>query len=89
MVKSVPDGDQGEAQEKTEGAADLGNQGGEGVDQLLLLHEGLVRGGPELKEKMLAAPRQEQFLTHLEIKIRASTTHVLARVEILIWEKCF
>ena len=72
MVKSVPDGDEGEAQEKTEGAADLGNQGGEGVDEPLLLHEGVVRGRPELEEKVLAAPRQGQFFTHLD-KIRGRT----------------
>ena len=73
MVASVPDSDEREAQEETEGAANLGNQGGDGVDQLLPLHEGVVRGRPELEEEMLAAPRQEQFLTFLEVKIRAST----------------
>ena len=73
VVASVPDSDEREAQEETEGAANLGNQGGDGVDQLLPLHEGVVRGRPELEEEMLAAPRQEQFLTFLEVKIRAST----------------
>ena len=73
MVASVPDSDEREAQEETEGAANLGNQGGDGVDQLLLLHKGVVGGRPELEEEMLAAPRQKQFLTLLEVKIRAST----------------
>ena len=42
MVAAVPDGDEGEAEEEAEGAAHLGDQEGDGVDQLLLLHEGVV-----------------------------------------------
>ena len=70
MVAAVPDGDEGEAEEEAEGAAHLGDQGGDGVDQLLLLHEGVVWGGPQLEEEVLAAPRQEKLFTHLEDKIR-------------------
>ena len=71
MVAAVPDRDEGEAEEEAEGAAHLGDQGGDGVDQLLLLHEGVVGGGPQLEEEVVAAPRQEKFLTHLDAKIRA------------------
>ena len=75
MVAAVPDGDEGEAKEEAEGAAHLhikkkknqenegaahlGHQGGEGVDQLLLLHEGVVRGRPQLEEEVPTVPRQE------------------------------
>ena len=59
MVASVPDSDEREAQEEAEGAANLGNQGGDRVDQLLPLHEGVVGRRPELEEEMLAAPRQK------------------------------
>ena len=59
MVAAVPDGDEGEAKEEAEGAAHLGHQGGEGVDQLLLLHEGVVRGRPQLEEVVPTVPRQE------------------------------
>ena len=63
--------DEGEAEEEAEGAAHLGHEGGKRVDQLLLLHEGAVGGRPQLEEEVLAAPRQEQFLTHLDAKIRS------------------
>ena len=75
MVAAVPDGDEGEAEEEAEGAAHLGDEGGERVDQLLLLHEGAVGGRPQLEEEVLAAPRQEQFLTHLDAKFRPLTLH--------------
>ena len=65
MVAAVPDGDEGEAEEEAEGAAHLGDEGGERVDQLLLLHEGAVGGRPQLEEEVLAAPGQEQLLTYL------------------------
>ena len=46
----------------------VGNQGGEGEDQLLFLHEGVVRSRPELEQEVLASPRQELFLTHLDVE---------------------
>ena len=70
-MEPVPDCHEGESKEEAEGAPELGHQGGQGVDQLLLLHEGAVGGRPQLEEEMLAAPRQEQFLTHLDARIRA------------------
>ena len=67
-IAAVPYGDEGEAQEEAQCAANTGNQGGEGEDQLLLLHEGVVRSRPELEQEVLASPRQELFLTHLDVE---------------------
>ena len=67
-IAAVPYGDEGEAQEEAQCAANTGNQGGEGEDQLLLLHEGVVRSRPELEQEVLASPRQELLLTHLDVE---------------------
>ena len=57
-IAAVPYGDEGEAQEEAQCAANTGNQGGEGEDQLLLLHEGVVRSRPELEHSLPLGEKQ-------------------------------
>ena len=50
--KSIPKRHEGEAEEEPEGAPELGHQGGEGVDQLLGLHAGVVNS-PQPEHKVI------------------------------------
>ena len=101
MIASIPDGDEREAEEETEGASHLSkalkndissaratrkadkedgyddhdhdhddhdhddddqhlcNEGGQGVDELLLLDESVIGGRSQLEQEVLALSRQE------------------------------
>ena len=52
-LDAIPEGHEGESEEEAEGAPEPGHQGGQGVDQQLLLHKGFLGHRPEANEEVL------------------------------------
>ena len=64
----VPDAKEGEAKEEAKGAANLGHEGGQGVDVGLLLHRHAVAGEAEHEPHAVCA-------VSLSIRVLNKTTH--------------
>ena len=64
--KHVPEAEEGQAQEETQGAPDLGHEGGEGVDILLLLDSHARAGEPELYSSHTRAVRHVQGFLNMD-----------------------